>query len=139
MVQPQEPVVQPQEPVVQPQEPVVQPQEPVVQPQEPTGPVDYPASKARWKIEPKLILPNDVLEDLKNPRNKTSSYQLQMRMTIDKQGNVTNATVISGSGDGRVDNAAIQAAKKAKLYPFTQNGKPVVGIIVYPMIHKINQ
>jgi len=53
-----------------------------------------------------------------------------LRVQIDEEGNVTDATVVKGLGFG-LDEASVAALKRFKFKPATKDGVPVGTIITY--------
>jgi periplasmic protein TonB len=58
--------------------------------------------------------------------------RIRLELQIDENGNVTSVRVMTGLG-GAVDEAAVAAAKRAKVSPITRCGRPVAGRMVYAM------
>jgi protein TonB len=56
---------------------------------------------------------------------------VRVQVTVDEQGHVVNARVISGLGYG-LDESALAAARATTFDPATQCGKPVVGTTILP-------
>lgn len=52
---------------------------------------------------------------------------------VDKDGNVRDAKVAKTSGNGSLDEAAVEAAKKCRYKPGIQNGRPVAVWVTYPV------
>ncbi|WP_147286697.1 energy transducer TonB [Psychrobacter phenylpyruvicus] len=92
-------------------------------------PKSFSVSQARWKRKPDFKLP--MREDRRVSLGETFSVTLEL--IVDKQGNVTKATVIKSSDNRAVDDATVKAVKKSKLHPFTENNLPVVGKVVLPV------
>ncbi len=92
-------------------------------------PKSFSASQARWEREPIFQLPK--WEDRRVSLGETFSVTLEL--IVDKQGNVTKATVIKSSDNRVVDDATVKAVKKSKLHPFIENNLPVVGKITLPV------
>ena len=55
---------------------------------------------------------------------------------IDEKGNVVHAKVLNGIGGG-CDEMAVDAVKKTKFNPGTQNGKPVKVQVTIPIVFKL--
>ncbi len=55
---------------------------------------------------------------------------------IDENGNVVHAKVLNGIGGG-CDEMAVDAVKKTKFNPGTQNGKPVKVQVTIPIVFKL--
>jgi periplasmic protein TonB len=58
--------------------------------------------------------------------------RIRLELQIDESGNVTSVRVMTGLG-GAIDEAAVAAAKRAKVSPITRCGRPVAGRMVYAM------
>ena len=93
-------------------------------PPAPTGPVNFSASDASWIDPPKL---EKVADMYFGGKQNAEAITVTLKLTVNKQGKVTNADVISGKVDASTRNQIIRATKKARLKPFTQNKAPVVG------------
>ena len=55
---------------------------------------------------------------------------------IDENGNVVHAKILNGIGGG-CDEMAVDAVKKTKFNPGTQNGKPVKVQVTIPIVFKL--
>jgi len=63
---------------------------------------------------------------------------VRVELDVDEEGNATNATVLTSSGNADLDRAALEAARQWKFNPATTNGKPVGGRIVVPVTFALN-
>ena len=56
-----------------------------------------------------------------------------MTALVDESGTVTSAEVLSSSGHGSLDQAALEAVRRAAFTPALRDGKPVACRIVIPV------
>ena len=59
-------------------------------------------------------------------------------LTIDTQGNVSNARIAKSSGFPALDAAVLKVAPEWEFYPFTRDGVPVSRTINWPYEFKLN-
>ena len=83
------------------------------------GPVALSASEASWRKPPNL------------GNISRAPVTLNATLKVDKKGNITSATVIGG--DRKVNRAAEQRLRKAKLNPFMRGDMPVSGTVTLPI------
>ena len=84
---------------------------------------------ARWKIKPEFSVPEQVKVRLK----RDVQYEVTLKLSIDKQGDIVEVMLIKPSGNRHLDALAMNSVKKAKLKPFTKNGQAVTGQVVLPI------
>jgi TonB family protein len=93
----------------------------------PTSGAEAPAVKA--VVPPKLLHAEPPVYPAEAERNGLEGEVL-MRLTIDKEGHVTEVDVVEPAGNG-FDPAAADAAKKFLFSPATRDGEPVSVKILY--------
>ena len=59
-----------------------------------------------------------------------------LKLTVDKQGKITQVDIAESSGNNRFDRAAQKQIRSGRFRPFTQNGTPVKGIVIIPMTYE---
>lgn len=115
-----------------------------------------PASSAHAPPPPKVLGPRPVADECADPPVKpkrrmvsapayTSSAReagveglVRVEVTVGADGSVTGARVISGLGHG-LDEACLDAARRAAFEPATRCGKPVAGTAVLPFRFNLKQ
>ena len=64
---------------------------------------------------------------------------VKVQADIDKDGMVTEGRVSMSSGFGSLDNAALDAVRKARFMPAMKNGRPVASKIIIPIRFHLKQ
>ncbi len=57
-----------------------------------------------------------------------------MRVEIGPDGVPTDASLVQSSGEPELDRAALQAVRRWRFHPASQNGVPTVGSVVVPFV-----
>ena len=97
-------------------------------------PQNFSANQASWRSKPNFSIPPAVVRRL-NPGDR---LRVMVRLTVDKSGTVTSATLAKSSGNTALDNYTVNTAKKGKFNPFTKGGQPVVGVVTLPIDYQVN-
>jgi TonB family protein len=100
-----------------------------------SGAAVKPAEPAKDAPNKPVIVPPELIhfEHAEYPPEALKAglqAELVLKLTVDKEGNVTKADVPEPVGSG-FDEAAISAALKFKYKPATRNGQPVAAITLY--------
>jgi periplasmic protein TonB len=56
-----------------------------------------------------------------------------VKLTVGKNGKVSDAVLIQSAGFARLDNSCVECARTIRFLPATVNGKPVVSTIDFPV------
>lgn len=95
----------------------------------------FSESDASWKREPNF----KRLASIRTSARSGDVLKFSIKLTVDKQGNVTRAQVTRSSGYPRLDRAAERIAKKGKLNPFkNSSGNAVLGYVTLPFEYRVN-
>lgn len=95
----------------------------------------FSESDASWKREPNF----NRLASIRTNARSGDVLKFSIKLTVDKQGNVTHAQVTRSSGYPKLDRAAERIAKKGKLYPFKNGrGNAVLGYVTLPFEYRVN-
>ncbi|MGO1283340.1 MAG: TonB family protein, partial [Psychrobacter sp.] len=86
------------------------------------GPVSFGSGEASWRSPPRL----DFLAKERRLKDK-GNISVTAAITVDKKGNITQASISPSTGVSSVDRKIIRAIKNAKLTPFIRNGVAVRG------------
>ena len=96
-------------------------------------PVSFTARNASWRSgrEPDLsFLKNEA-------RNLTKGVSVKVKITVDEKGNIVEATLLSGTGNRKIDREISRAVKRAKLNPYIKNGVAVKGTVTLPIVYEV--
>ena len=74
-------------------------------------PQNFSANQASWRSKPNFSIPPAVVRRL-NPGDR---LRVMVRLTVDKSGTVTSATLAKSSGNTALDNYTVNTAKKVNL------------------------
>jgi len=96
-------------------------------------PQNFSASDAHMTNTPKFSIPDSVLRVAR----KGDTFNVLLKVTVDKQGRVSSVVVARKSGNIIVDKEAARQMKSARFKPFTKNGVPVVGIVTLPVAYAV--
>lgn len=88
-------------------------------------PVTFSASEVTWRKEPAF--------NCNNSSTSGESLNFAVKYTINKQGKITNATVVKSSGDFKVDREFQRQAMGGSFNPVIRNGMPAFGTATLPM------
>lgn len=95
----------------------------------------FSESDASWRREPNF----KRLASIRTNARSGDVLKFSIKLTVDKQGNVTRAQVTRSSGYPRLDRAAERIAKKGKLHPFKNGrGNAVLGYVTLPFEYRVN-
>ena len=61
------------------------------------------------------------------------SFEVQIRVTVSPKGTPNKVTLIHGSGDTCVDQAAIETVQRSLFFPGTKKGKPIENSLILPI------
>lgn len=107
------------------------------EPAPPPAPVAEPAPAAP---APKLIPSSSVqylvappLEYPRASRRMRESGKVMVRVYIDAEGLPQRVQIDRSSGHARLDEAALDAVRKARFRPYTENGRPTPGWAYIPL------
>ena len=95
-------------------------------------PITFSHSDASWRNRPHLTLPHSITQHLEPGEQLT----VLLKLTVDKQGKITQVDIAESSGNNRFDRAAQKQIRSGRFRPFTQNGTPVKGIVIIPMTYE---
>ena len=95
-------------------------------------PITFSQSDASWRNRPHLTLPHSITQHLEPGEQLT----VLLKLTVDKQGKITQVDIAESSGNNRFDRAAQKQIRSGRFRPFTQNGTPVKGIVIIPMTYE---
>lgn len=98
-----------------------------------SGPVTFSASQASWVRAPNLSFP----ERARQQGRSGDVFNVSLKLTVDKQGKITQVQLLSSSGNAIIDREAQREVRRARLHPFIRNGVPVVGVVTLPLQYKI--
>jgi protein TonB len=119
-------------PVVAVQAPPAPPAPPApVAPPAPPAPKVIPPSAVRYLVEPKTSVP------LISRRLRESGVVV-LRIVVDAQGQLKEASVRKSSGFARLDQQALQDIRTARFAPYTENGKPIEWETSAPFSYEID-
>ena len=97
-------------------------------------PVSFTAGDAEMIKTPRFSVPASVLR-----RAKTGdTFNVLLKVTVDKQGRVSDVLLVGESGNNIVDKEAVRKMRSARFRPFTKNGVPVVGVVTLPVSHIVD-
>ena len=97
-------------------------------------PVSFTAGDAKMIKTPRFSVPASVLR-----RAKTGdTFNVLLKVTVDKQGRVSDVLLVGESGNNIVDKEAVRKMRSARFRPFTKNGVPVVGVVTLPVSHIVD-
>ncbi|WP_394261066.1 energy transducer TonB [Moraxella boevrei] len=91
-------------------------------------PVELSSSEISWARQPRF--------NLNNVGNAGESLNVSVRLSVDKQGKITGASITKSSGNPKADRLVLQQVRTGRFNPFKRNGKPVTGNVTVPF--KIN-
>ncbi|MBI5333167.1 MAG: energy transducer TonB [Burkholderiales bacterium] len=88
---------------------------PPAPPAAPAGPRNIPSSAVRYLVRPPVVYP---------PRSQDlgESGSVMLRVLIDERGQPREVTVQKSSGFARLDQAAVEAMRRARFQPYSENG-----------------
>lgn len=89
------------------------------------APMTFSAGQASWRRQPNFSCSRD------DTNGETLSATI--RYVVNRQGNAESVTLITTTGNAKVDRQLLQQARQGRFHPFTQHGQPVVGIINLPI------
>lgn len=119
-------------PVVAVQAPPAPPAPPApVAPPAPPAPKVIPPSAVRYLVEPRTSVP------LISRRLRESGVVV-LRIVVDAQGLLKEASVRKSSGFARLDQQALQDIRTARFAPYTENGKPIEWETSAPFSYEID-
>ena len=95
-------------------------------------PITFSQSDASWRNRPHLTLPHSITQHLEPGEQLT----VLLKLTVDKQGKITQVDIAESSGNNRFDRTAQKQIRSGRFRPFTQNGTPVKGIVIIPMTYE---
>ena len=96
-------------------------------------PVSFTAGDAEMIKTPRFSVPDSVLR-----RAKTGdTFNVLLKVTVDKQGRVSDVLLVGKSGNSIVDKEAVKKMHSARFRPFTKNGVPVVGNVTLPVTYNV--
>ena len=95
-------------------------------------PITFSHSDASWRNRPHLTLPHSITQHLEPGEQLT----VLLKLTVDKQGKITQVDIAESSGNNRFDRTAQKQIRSGRFRPFTQNGTPVKGIVIIPMTYE---
>ncbi len=72
-------------------------------------------------------------------RNSGDQGRCMVRVLIDPNGRVTQATVVKPSGSKWLDRAAIKAAEQSTFAPYRENGQPIAVMVDIPYDFKLDE
>lgn len=104
---------------------------------EPKDIVIKSSSEARFRRAPNPELPQRLLRTLSTDGVSRATLKVTVRLSVNKQGEVTDITIQSSSGHEALDRYTLREFKKVKFYPFMQDGKPVNGRVTVPIVYLI--
>lgn len=97
-------------------------------------PVSFTAGDAEMIKTPRFSIPDSVLR-----RAKTGdTFNVLLKVTVDKQGRVSDVLLVGKSGNSIVDKEAVKKMHSARFRPFIKNGVPVVGVVTLPVSHVVD-
>ena len=97
-------------------------------------PVSFTAGDAEMIKTPRFSVPDSVLR-----RAKTGdTFNVLLKVTVDKQGRVSDVLLVGKSGNSIVDKEAVKKMHSARFRPFIKNGVPVVGVVTLPVSHVVD-
>jgi protein TonB len=102
-----------------------------VAPPAPPAPKVIPPSSVRYVVEPRTSVP------LISRRLRESGIVV-LRIVVDAQGQLKEASVRKSSGFARLDQQALQDIRSARFAPYTENGKPIEWETSAPFSYEID-
>ena len=95
------------------------------------------SSEARFRQAPNFELPQRLLRTLSVNGESRATIKVTVKLSVDKQGEVADITILSSSGNEALDRYTLREFKKVKFYPFMQDGKPINGKVTVPIVYLI--
>ena len=91
-------------------------------------PASFTANNASWASRPNFSFPD-------NARGVMSgdTFTVVLLFRVNKQGVIENVSLSKSSGNSVIDKAALKQARGGKFKPFTKDGVPRVGNVVFPI------
>ena len=96
-------------------------------------PVSFTANSASWASPPNFEFPKRAASSAR----PGETFNVVLKMTVNKQGAISNVRVVRSSENRIVDNAAKQQVTSGRFKPFTQNGVPRVGNVTFTVSYQV--
>ncbi|MGO3896765.1 MAG: energy transducer TonB [Psychrobacter sp.] len=96
-------------------------------------PVQFTANSASWASKPNFEFPKRAASSAR----PGATFNVVLKMTVNKQGVISNVRVARSSENRAVDNAAKRQVTSGRFKPFTENGVPRVGNVTFTVSYKV--
>jgi periplasmic protein TonB len=101
-------------------------------PAPPPPPKNIPSSAVQYLQPPVLAYPS-------TSRRLGESGRVTLHVFIDEAGMPRTVQLNQSSGFARLDDAALSAVKKARFKPPTENGQPIAGWALIPIVFDLEK
>jgi periplasmic protein TonB len=116
-------------------------------PAPPAPPVVVQAAEAPPAApSPPKMLPASAVQYLDTPldyprasRRLSEAGTVTLRVYIDERGHVASVQLSRSSGFARLDDAALASVKKWRFKPYSENGQPMAGYAVIPVMFELEK
>ena len=91
-------------------------------------PASFTANNASWASRPNFSFPDNV-RGIKSG----DTFTVVLLFRVNKQGVIEDVSLSKSSGHSVIDKAALKQARGGKFKPFTKDGVPRVGNVIFPI------
>lgn len=91
-------------------------------------PASFTANNASWASRPNFSFPDNV-RGIKSG----DTFTVVLLFRVNKQGVIEDVSLSKSSGHAVIDKAALKQARGGKFKPFTKDGVPRVGNVIFPI------
>ncbi|TXI84734.1 MULTISPECIES: energy transducer TonB [unclassified Cupriavidus] len=113
-------------------------------PPAPPAPAPAPAPAPPVNAAPRAVGIGEIQCSQPSPTYPRQSIRLNetgttmVRVTIDEGGRIAKSSISSSSGSSRLDDAALEAVRRMRCQPYTDNGRPISVTAVQPINFVLN-